>query len=259
MLADLLSEYPRYLSLFMVAFCRIGGIVMLLPFFSDEAAPVRIRLLIAMGMTLGLLGLVKPAIEPIMTSPRSLPLLVVSETMVGVSLGAIMRMMFQSIGAAGSIISYQVGLSSAMVSDPAMGGQSTVISRFLLLAATLTCLSLNLHHLWIAAVLKSYEHFPVGQLPPSRDLADLAVHTLTHSLVLALSLSAPLVAFGVLFNFALALVTRMAPSLQLFMMLAPLNLLLGVALLAGTASAILSAFAAVYGDWLNTGWTVSRG
>lgn len=257
--ADLLSEYPRYLSLFLVAFCRIGGIVMLLPFFSDEAAPVRVRLLIAMGLTLGMMGLVMPSITPVMTTPRSLPMLVMSETMIGASLGAIMRMMFQAIGAAGSIISFQVGLSSAMVADPAMGGQSTVISRFLLLAATLTCLSLNLHHLWIAAIIRSYEHFPVGQLPPARDLSDLAVQTLTHSLVLALSLSAPLVAFGVLFNFALALVTRMAPSLQLFMMLAPLNLLLGVALLAATSGAILSAFAAMYGEWLNTGWTLSNG
>lgn len=257
--ADFLTDYPRYLSLFLIAFCRIGGIVMLLPFFSDEAAPVRIRLFIALGITLGLIGLVLPAIEPLMTSPRSLPMLVMAELIVGISLGVIMRMMFQSIAAAGSIISFQIGLSSAMISDPAMGGQSTVVSRFLLLAATLVCLSLNLHHLWIAAVLKSYDHFPVGQLPPARDMADLAVQTLTHSLVLALSLSAPLIAFGVVFNFALALVTRMAPSLQLFMMLAPLNLLLGVALLAATAGAILSAFAAIYGDWLNTGWTVSRG
>jgi flagellar biosynthetic protein FliR len=170
-----------------------------------------------------------------------------------------MRIMFQSIGAAGSIISYQIGLSSAMVADPAMGGQTTVISRFLLLGATLTCLSLNIHHLWFAAILRSYQSFPVGELPPARDFADLAVLTLTHSLVLSLGMAAPLVAFGILFNVGLALVSRITPTLQLFMVLAPLNLLLGVGLFAALVGTILTGFATEYGDWLNSGWTLPNG
>ena len=256
---DLVSRYSDFFILLLVVFARTGSIVMLLPAFSDEAIPTRIRLFLALGIATGLSGLVAPYVNPALTGARALPGLIIAETMVGLSLGMLMRMMFQAIGATGSIISFQIGLSSAIVSDASMGGQATVVSRFLLLAATLTCLALNVHHLWFAAMLRSYENFPVGQLPPGRDLAELAVMTMAHAFTLSLSLAAPLIAFGVIFNVALGLVSRVTPALQLFMILAPLNLLLGVAFFAAIVGAILNTFAVSYGDWLNSGWAMPGG
>jgi flagellar biosynthetic protein FliR len=72
-------------------------------------------------------------------------------------------------------------------------------------------------------------------------------------------MAAPLVAFGILFNVGLALVSRITPTLQLFMVLAPLNLLLGVGLFAALVGTILTGFATEYGDWLNSGWTLPNG
>lgn len=258
-MADLLARYPEFLTLWLVVFARVGTILMLLPAISDEAIPPRIRLLVALAVSVALSGLIAPRVQPEITSFRAIPGLVIAEVLVGLGIGMMMRIMFQSIGAAGAIISYQIGLSSAMVADPAMGGHTTVVSRFLLLAATLACLSLNIHHLWFAAILKSYQGFPVGALPPAKDFADLAVHTISQSLVLSLSLAAPLVVFGMLFNVGLALVSRITPTLQLFMVLAPLNVLLGVGLLAALVGAILTGFATQYGDWLNSGWTLPNG
>jgi hypothetical protein len=43
------------------------------------------------------------------------------------------------------------------------------------------------------------------------------------------------------------------------MILAPLNLLLGVAFFAAIVGAILNTFAVSYGDWLNSGWAMPGG
>src|SRR4051812_20886858 len=174
---------------------------MLLPVFSDDAVPPQIRLLIALGMALGLWGFLGSHIPA--SAQGALPSTIIIEILVGLAIGAIVRIMFMAAVMAGSIISLQIGLSSAVIFDPAQGGQVPLLSKFVSVAAAVVCLSLGIHHLWIGAMIHSYDVFPVGGLPPAADFAQLAIRTITHSMALALSLAAPLVIYGIVFNAAL--------------------------------------------------------
>jgi flagellar biosynthetic protein FliR len=156
---------------------------------------------------------------------------------------------------AGSIISLQVGLSSAVIFDPSQGGQIPLLSKFVALAAAVVCLSVGIHHLWIGAIVRSYDMFPVGGLPPANDFADLAIRTVSHSMALGLSLAAPLIVYGIVFNAALGLMARLAPSIQIFFIAQPLNLLLGIALLATVFGTMLATFSNEMASWLNAGWS----
>ncbi len=72
---------------------------------------------------------------------------------------------------------------------------------------------------------------------------------------LSISLAAPLLVYGIVFNMALGLSVRLAPAIQAFFLAQPLNLMLGLSLFATVIGSILTVFASTMAIWLQTNWT----
>ncbi|USI72005.1 flagellar biosynthetic protein FliR [Sphingomonas morindae] len=237
-----MARLPAELLVLLLLFARIGTVTMLLPAFSEEAIPGRIRLLLGLGVTLGLYGLVRPRLVPLaeaggLIAPLS------CELLVGLALGLVVRLVFQASAMAGAVISMQIGLTSALVSDPALGGQAPLLARFASLAAAMLCLALDQHHHWIAALLRSYAAFPPGAMPPAADFARLAVTGCGEATALALSMAAPMLLYAMVFNIMLGFAARMAPAIQIFFIAQPLAIMLGLGLLGTVIGAMLTTFA----------------
>ncbi|MGH6782049.1 MAG: flagellar biosynthetic protein FliR [Sphingomonadaceae bacterium] len=251
-----MAGLPFDATAFLILFARVGAVLMLLPAFSEDAIPGKVRLLLGLGFTAGLFGLLSGKVAPVVTSETALPGIIIAELMIGLSIGMIIRILFNAAAMAGAIVSMQVGLSSALVSDPAMGGQSPLLARFVSVAAAVSCMALGVHHLWIASMVQSYGLFPVGGLPPAEDFARLAVATVGNATALALSLAAPLIVYGIIFNIALGLAARMAPAIQVFFITQPLNILLGLALFAVVIGTMLTGFAEAMAAFMHNGWSL---
>lgn len=249
-----MSDLPLQVSAFLILFARVGAVLMLLPVFSDESVPGQIRLLIAFALSLGLWGLLSATVLPAARHENALTGTLLIELGVGLGLGTIVRLMFHAAGMAASIASTQIGLSSALIFDPALGGQTPVLAKLVVLVATIVCFSFGLHHLWIGALMRSYDLFPVGIVPNLGDFAALAVATVGKSMSLAVSMAAPLLVYGIVFNVALGLSARLAPTIQVFFIAQPLNILLGIALFGVVLGVMISAFAAAMSDWIQSGW-----
>lgn len=234
---------------FLILFCRVGAVLMLLPVFSEESIPGRMRLMIALGLSFSLYGIIgAPARAAVSTG--ALPMTLVAELLTGLAMGMIVKIMFYGISIAGSMISLHTGLSSAVIFDPAQGSQVPLLSKFVTVAAAVVCMGMHVHHLWLGAIVQSYNSFPIGGLPPAGDFLQLALETTTRAMALGLSLSAPLFVYAIVFNVALGLSARVAPAIQVFFIAQPLNLLLGVGLTAATLGAVLSGFAYSMGNWM---------
>jgi flagellar biosynthesis protein FliR len=253
--AELVVQAPALITALLILFARIGAVWMLLPLFGEDSVPGPVRLLMALGLSLALHGVLGGRVAPFAADEAHLIRTVMVELAIGLSIGSLIRVMMQSAAMAGAIISMQIGFSSALVFDPAMGGQTPVLAKLIALAATLACFSVGLHHLWIGAIVRSYDMFPVGVMPNPHDWAALFVATLGKATALAVSLSAPFLIYGILFNVALGLSARLAPGLQVFFIAQPANLLLGLALLGLTIGAILTTFASAMSAWTLGGWS----
>lgn len=250
----MIDQLPAQLSGFVIVFARLGAMLMMLPVFSDQAIPTQIRLMVALGISLALYGMLGPQV-PAVTNDAKLAAMAAAELLTGLALGTIVRIMFLAITIAGSIISLQTGLTSAVVPDAALGGQLPVMAKLVSVTAAVVCFSIGIHHMWIAAMVNSYLVFPVGGLPPAADFAQLAVATTSRSMVLGISLAAPLIIYGIVFNVALGLSARLAPTIQVFFIAQPLNIMLGLALFAATFGAVIMGFATSMGEWIQQGWT----
>lgn len=241
-------------SAFFIVFARVGAVLLLLPVFGEDSIPGRIRLMIAFAMSAALYGMVGEPARAAVEGGAVLPAVLVTELMTGLAMGMIVKILFYAISIAGSIVSMQIGLSSAMIFDPAQSGQAPLLSKFVGIAAALVCMGMQVHHLWLGAIINSYGSFPIGGIPPAHDFAQLAISAVGRSMTLGISLAAPFLVYGIVFNVALGLAARVAPAIQIFFIAQPLNLLLGLALAAATIGAMLTVFGHAMGDAMQGGW-----
>ncbi|GGK37286.1 flagellar biosynthetic protein FliR [Salinarimonas ramus] len=226
----------------MLAFARVGTLVMLLPGLGEQLISPRVRLAFAVLLTIVVYPAVRPLVEPQgVAGPETLTLLF-GEILVGLVLGLAVRMVIGALQTAGTIIAQQMGLGFAMTVDPSMGGQQTAVGNFLTLLAITLIFVTDLHHLAIAAVRASYDMLPPGGLPESGDVARLGIEAVGRGFALAVQISAPFVVFAILFNLGLGILSRLMPQLQVFFLALPATILGGFLVLAIVVGVMMSVF-----------------
>jgi len=147
-------------------------------------------------------------------------------------IGGILRLFLSSLSTAGEIISIQTTLSFAQTAAPNQAQPSTTLGTFLGLLGVTLIMATDLHHMFLSAIVRSYALFPFTRDVPVADSAQLAAQTVAGSFRLGLQLAAPVVVFTVIFNVAAGLVGRVMPQFQVFFVVTPLIVLLGLSIFA---------------------------
>jgi len=224
---------------YLLVFARTGAMVMLLPPFGNAGVPARVRLLLALAISLALTPMVSASYPQ--TAPQSvaaLTVLIAEEITVGVLIGTMASIIMSAVSVAGSLIASQTGLSYAETLDPTSNGQQgAVIGNFLSMLAIVLIFGANLHHLAIGAVAGSYHLIPPGTALPTADMAELAIRMVSGAFALGFQLAAPFLVFGFAVNAGFGVLARMMPQLQVFFVAMPVNILAGfvvMTLLIGT-------------------------
>lgn len=218
---------PATALAFLLIFARVGTLVMLLPAIGESAVPARLRLVFALMLTLVFFPILSDSLPGIPVTLGGLVSLLFTEMIVGFFIGLLVRLVMSALQVAGSVIAMQTGLGFAQNFDPSQGQQSAIFGSFLYVLGVAMIFTTDLHHLFVAAIFDSYQLFPPGRLPPVEDGLALAVETVADSFALGIQLSAPFLAFGLIFYFGLGVLARLMPQVQVFFVGAPANILLG--------------------------------
>lgn len=213
-------------------FIRLASIVMLIPGLGDPAVPPRLRLCFALLLAMMVTPIVGPYIPPMPPTLGALTGIVLHETIIGLMLGSLMRVLLFTLVTTGEILSLQTTLSFAQTANPTEAQSSTSLGAFLAIFGLVMIWVTNTHHLFIRAMVDSYQIFSPVKNVMIGDAGTLMVKTLGESLVLALQLSAPVIVFALVFNIATGFVGRMMPNFPVFFAATPLSVLFGLALVA---------------------------
>ena len=216
---------------FFMVFTRIGAALMIFPGFGSQMVSPRIRLILALAISLVLLPVVGKLYPPLPRHMGSLVLLIMGEALVGVFLGIITQVVLSAMNVAGTFIGFQIGLTNAFSYDAVAQQQSSTMTAFLVNIALLAIFSTDLHHLMLHALADSYATFVPGQPLPLDDLSETMSHLLSVSFGFGIKLAAPLLAFGLIFYSGLGLLSRLAPQIQIFFVALPLQVFAGLAML----------------------------
>jgi flagellar biosynthetic protein FliR len=222
-----ISFLPALAAAFVLAFARIGAMVMLLPGLGEQNIPVRVKLSIALLLTLIILPLHRQAYQVDLQSMAALIVLMVHELVIGIVLGATARVTLGALQVAGSVIAQQMGLGFVQSVDPTQGQQGVLIGNFLTMLGVTLLFATDSHHLVIAALNDSYAVFAPGEIMPSGDVAALATRAFTAAFRIGLQLSAPFLVFGLVFNIGLGVLARLMPQMQVYFVGVPLSIFAG--------------------------------
>lgn len=218
------------LAAWLLPFFRIGALLMAAPVFSATSVPMRLRVLLAVAVTI--------LIEPLLPRPAGIdPLsaamlvLVAQQVAIGVAIGFVLQLAFNALVFGGQVVAYSMGLGFAHLMDPQNGVQVPTVSQFYLIFATIAFLAVDGHLRLLALVVDSFAALPVATDGITRNaLWDLALWG-SRLFADGLLMGLPVVAALLLVNIGMGMVSRAAPQLNIFAVGFPVTLGVGFVLM----------------------------
>ncbi len=210
---------------------RIGAMLMAMPMIGTRAVPARVRALLAVALSVALAPVLPPV--PLFQGLDSATVLsILREVAVGVSIGFLLRLIFEAGALAGEMVAQSTGLAFAQMSDPLRGGSSGVIGQWFYLLFGLLFFASNGHLALISLLVDSYKALPIGTaLPDPQAMVAIAPTLALQIFRGALTLALPLVVAMLAINLAFGVLARAAPALNPIQLGLPVALLVGLFLL----------------------------
>jgi flagellar biosynthesis protein FliR len=218
---------------FFLLFARVGTMFMLFPAIGERTIPARLRLTVALAFSVVLYPLITPQLGSIPENLAGLGAALGHELAVGFIIGGLTRLVLVAAQVAGSVIAYQMGLSMAQTADPTQGGvQGAILGNFLAFTGVVLIFTTDMHHMLLAGIYQSYFYFPVDAPLMFEDAAEMATRIIAGAFVTGVQMSAPLLIFGLVFYLGLGILGRLMPQIQVFFMMMPANIIVGLVLFA---------------------------
>jgi flagellar biosynthesis protein FliR len=245
-----ISFLPALAAAYVLTFARVGAMVMLMPAIGETNLPSRMRLSIVLLLSGILVPLHRNAYTVDLTSLGPLITILFQELIIGTVLGLTGRLAISALQVAGTVIAQQVGLGFVTAVDPTQNEQAALVGNFLTLLGITLIFATNMHYLVIAAINDSYTLFKPGEMPLVGDAAQHITQVVAAAFRIGIQLSAPFLAFGLLFNLGLGVLSRLMPHMQVFFIGMPLSILLGLLLLIMVMGTMMGTFVGYLGTVL---------
>lgn len=220
------GQLEAWLVQYFFPFVRIGACFMLAPGFSARFIPPRVRLLLAGAIAL----IVSPLVPPPAITPFSLEgvIVTVQQVIIGLALGFVLQLIFDTLAMGGQLLSNTMGLGFAFNVDPLRGVGTPVLGQLYMILVTLTFLALNGHLLLIELLVDGFVSLPVGMRGLGHEGMWAVAAWGSRLFEGALMVALPGMTALLVVNLAFGVMSRAAPSLNLFAVGFPVTLVFGL-------------------------------
>ncbi len=223
---DIFSFDPRTVISFFLTLFRISLVLFVMPFFGDTMPNV-IKATLLIVLTLAVWPKLSFPAEYFPAHPASLVAMFAGEIVLGMALGIIVRMLIAAVQIGGGIINFQMGFSMVNSIDPLTGQQEPVTTHFIYMCTMLTFLTLNGHLHLLQALGNSFDIVPPGGLFLTPQLMTEVMLFAKQMFILGVRIAAPVILALFLVDLALALISKVAPQMNILTMGFPLKIMVG--------------------------------
>ena len=208
-------------------FIRALALFTSLPVLGTRTVPTRVRIALAAFVSLAAQASLPAAPEVPLDSPLAF-MLVLQQMVIGLALGFSVRVVFAAVEFAGEVIGLQMGLNFAGFFDPVSAATGTATSRFFGTTIAWLFIVSGGHLLVIAALVQSFDAFPVGP-EPFAFLHQAQPHRWGSEIfATGLWIALPLVSMMLFVNITLGAISRVAPQINIFAIGFPITLGVGL-------------------------------
>lgn len=214
------------LAIYIWPFIRIGAFLMVMPLVGGSFVPVRVRLLLAVALTIAIAPLVPPAVTQDVLSAAGL-VMMIQEIGIGVALGFLVQLVFDAIALGGQVIGMSMGLGFAVFLDRARGVSVPVLGQLFLILGMMVFLSLDGHLAMIRLLAESFRAWPISEGGLTVPILSELLMWTAQLFVFALKIALPAITALLIVNLSFGIMSRAAPTLNLFAVGFPVAMLLG--------------------------------
>lgn len=236
-------------ALFGLVLSRMAGLFASIPLFGGRLVSTNVKVLIIFSMTLVCYPLLQLKMPAIPSDAISYGLIVAREAMVGITISLLVTVVFAAVEMCGQIIGLQMGLTIASQFDPVMGQQVPIMAMFQNAVAMLLFLSLSAHHIFIRAVMDSYQLLPIGSWHMNSQLLTFVINAASGLFSLSIRLAAPVMLSLLVTSVVMGMMARAFPQMNVFIVAMPLNIAIGFLVLGLTLVVFLKTLQESYGGF----------
>lgn len=207
------SDIARWLGELFWPFLRTLALFSAAPLFSAVAIPMRVRVAVAFVITIVVAAAIRQPVP--LTLSWSTAVLAVQQVLVGLTIGFAMQLTLAAMAFAGDFIGIQMGFGFAGLFDPQSRFQVPVMSNLFSLVGLLLFITLNGHLVLLGVLVKSFAVVPVAAgsgIPPLGWHALAAAGAVLFQMGVWLAL--PVIAVLLAAHLAVAVVSRVAPQIN---------------------------------------------
>lgn len=234
------GQLEAWLGQFLWPFVRIGACIMVAPVFGAPFVPARLKIVLAAAIT----AVVAPLLPPPEIAPFSGAglLVIVQQVLIGVALGFALQIVFDAVSMGGQLLANSMGLSFAFNVDPLRGASTPALGQLYMLLVTLTFLALDGHLLLIETLVEGFRTLPVATAGLGREGLWTLVSWGAQMFAGALSVALPGMTALLIVNLGFGVMSRAAPTLNLFAVGFPVTLVFGLAIVLAGLPTLQSSF-----------------
>jgi len=231
--SDWVAQIQHAMSTLLLSAARLTAIFVLMPTFSRTVITGIVRTGIVLSLSLFMFPVVYPTVDLSMSYLHAVGL-VLKETGIGVLIGYSIGALFWGVEGAGFFIDNQRGSAMAGSIDPLSGSDTTPMGILFMQAYVSYFFVSGSFLVFLGLLYDSYVAWPVTSfwpnLPP--DTPTYVLGVADRVMYLAVVFSGPLIIAMFVSEFGLALVSRFAPQLNVFVLAMPVKSGVGLFVLA---------------------------
>jgi flagellar biosynthesis protein FliR len=208
-------------------FLRVLALFSALPVLGTRNVPMRVRV----GLAAFVAFAAQPSLPPVQPVALDSMLafgLIVQQLLIGIALGFAVRVVFAALEFAGELVGLQMGLNFAGFFDPLSASAATATSRFFGTVIAWLFIVVNGHLMIIAALIQSFQAFPVGPEPFAFLAKAQPFRWGSEIFSTGLWIALPLIAMLLFVNLVLGAISRVASQINIFAVGFPVTLGVGL-------------------------------
>jgi len=153
-------------------------------------------------------------------------------------LGLLVNIFVSALSYAAEIISYFMGLTVVNVFDPTFG-QISVLNRFFILLFYMLFFLTDAYHYILGSIILSFDYIPLDKFIINEGVWEFIIKYSANIFMIGFQVAFPFALILFLINVALALVNRLIPQINVFIVGLPMQIFVGLASLAFGASVLI--------------------
>ncbi len=216
---------------FLVVLVRTGAILAALPLLGGRTVPQRIKVGLAVAVSVILAPVVTFSLPPNWLQPGHMAIALGAELLVGLVLGLAMRLVMAAVEVAGNVLGFQVGFAMANVLDPVTQVQTPVFGQLMTVLATLLYFQVDGHLLVLLALGSSFQLIPPFGAHLSAPLLPDVTGLMQRTYETGMRIAFPVMAATFLVHVAMGLLGRLVPQMNIMLTSFPVTISVGLIVL----------------------------